>query len=365
MVITIPHLGNVYLAAKTLFEGLGLSYVLPAPSGRETLIEGSAVSPEEICLPFKLMMGNYLDAIRHGADTILITGSCGPCRFGEYCEMQMRTLRKLGHAVNFIVIDSPGEIGREVFFERIAALTGRGSFGSAHAVRAFMQAVTVMRLVDRIEADAHRLAGYEKERGVCKHLLHRCKRDANLCNDPQERIRILHSYSRALARVPLNSANKPLRVAIIGEIFTVIEPFSNLFLEDKLMDLGASSTRAMTPSWWLGDMLLKPTGLNSLHLRQASADYLPLYIGGHGRECVGEAVLAERAGMDGAIQVFPMGCMPEIVSKAIFPTLVRERDFPIMTLVVDEMTGEAGYVTRLEAFLDMLEHRRKKAEKAV
>lgn len=29
-----------------------------------------------------------------------------------------------------------------------------------------------------------------------------------------------------------------------------------------------------------------------------------------------------------------------------------------MTLVVDEMTGEAGYLTRLEAFVDLLKKRR-------
>jgi len=29
-----------------------------------------------------------------------------------------------------------------------------------------------------------------------------------------------------------------------------------------------------------------------------------------------------------------------------------------MTLIVDEMTGEAGYITRIEAFIDMLERRK-------
>ena len=31
---------------------------------------------------------------------------------------------------------------------------------------------------------------------------------------------------------------------------------------------------------------------------------------------------------------------------------------PIMTLIIDELTGEAGYMTRLEAFVDMLKLRR-------
>lgn len=54
-----------------------------------------------------------------------------------------------------------------------------------------------------------------------------------------------------------------------------------------------------------------------------------------------------------------MGCMPEIVSKSILPTISKDRNFPILTLIVDEMTGEAGYITRIEAFLDLLERRKK------
>ena len=47
--------------------------------------------------------------------------------------------------------------------------------------------------------------------------------------------------------------------------------------------------------------------------------------------------------------------MPEIVSKSIPPAYPGDKDFPIMTLVVDELIGEAGYITRIEAFVDLLE----------
>ncbi|KQB76744.1 2-hydroxyglutaryl-CoA dehydratase, partial [Clostridium butyricum] len=68
-------------------------------------------------------------------------------------------------------------------------------------------------------------------------------------------------------------------------------------------------------------------------------------------------VLAKKNGFHGAIQIFPLGCMPEIVSKSILPTISKNENFPIMSLVVDEMTGEAGYSTRIEAFIDLLERR--------
>jgi len=105
-------------------------------------------------------------------------------------------------------------------------------------------------------------------------------------------------------------------------------------------------------------MALSPLKINSLNIKKASREYLPMEIGGHARECIGEAMLSFKEGFDGAIQIFPMGCMPEIVSKSILPSISKDYDFPIMSLVVDDMTGEAGYITRVEAFLDLLERRR-------
>jgi predicted nucleotide-binding protein (sugar kinase/HSP70/actin superfamily) len=125
------------------------------------------------------------------------------------------------------------------------------------------------------------------------------------------------------------------------------------------MDYGISSFKGLNPSWWVKDAVLSAIKLNSINLRRNSQKYLPLYIGGHARECIGEAVLAKKKGFHGAIQIYPVGCMPEIVSRAILPSISKDENFPIMTLVVDEMTGEAGYVTRLEAFIDLIERNEK------
>ena len=63
-------------------------------------------------------------------------------------------------------------------------------------------------------------------------------------------------------------------------------------------------------------------------------------------------------GFDGVIQIFPAGCMPEIVGRAVLNRVAEEENVRIMTLIYDEMSGEAGYLTRLEAFTDMLERRK-------
>jgi predicted nucleotide-binding protein (sugar kinase/HSP70/actin superfamily) len=358
-------MGNIYLAAKALFDGLGIDYVIPPQSSKASLEIGSLHSPEEMCLPFKIMIGNYLQAIEQGADTIIIAGSCGPCRFGEYCELQMNLLRKLGHRFEFIVMDAPTDIGIKELFNRVSRISSNSSKNKYEQLKALFDAIKVINLIDEIEETAHRLAGYENTKGECKRILNSCRRDALNCNRPKEMISVLLNYKNKINNISIDSNRNPIKIAIIGEIYTVMEPFSNLYIEDKLMDYGVSTKRRLTTSWWIKNTTLLLTKLNSMDIKKASKEYLSLNIGGHARECIGEAVLANEEGFDGAIQIFPMGCMPEIVSKSILPKISKDKDFPIMSLVVDEMAGEAGYVTRIEAFVDLLERRQKQCTTSV
>ena len=358
MKVTFPHMGNVYFAAKALLDGLGIDYVIPPANNKTALDIGSLHSPEEICLPFKIMIGNYVQAIKQGADTVIIVGSCGPCRFGEYCELQMKLMKKLGYDLNFVVIDSPKDIGLKELLRRIGSISSESNKKTDEKFKALYSALKVINLIDEIEKSAHMFAGFERNKGECKSLLNQCKSEAMKTDKPEEMIEILLYYREKINNIAADVNKSPLKIAIIGEIYTVIEPYTNFYIEDKLMDYGVSSMRGLTPSWWVRNMALSPLKINSLKIRTNAKNYLPVSIGGHAVECVGEAVTAAKEGFDGAIQIFPMGCMPEIVSKSILTAISEDYDFPIMSLVVDDMTGEAGYITRLEAFIDLLDRRR-------
>ena len=359
MVITFPHLGNTYFAVKTMFDIMQIPYIIPNNNNKSTLLTGSYNSPDEICLPFKIIMGNYIQSIEKGADTILITGSCGPCRFGEYCELSMKILKKMGYNhLKFIVIDPPKSIGIKEFNNRIGQIAEQSKLSNFEKIKALQTAFKILELLDEIDAKAYWLAGFEVNKGECKNLLKKCKSDALSSNDAKKTIETLNNYLTKFDNIEIDKNKNPIKVSIIGEIYTTIEPFTNFYIEEKLMDYGISSKRFLTPSWWVKDMVLKPLGLNSLAINKAANEYVPYKIGGFGRECIGEILVSKKENMDGAIQIFPMGCMPEIVAKSITPTIQKDKDFPIINLIIDEMTGETGYITRVEAFLDMLKMRK-------
>ncbi|MBQ9688074.1 hypothetical protein IJV79_00400, partial [bacterium] len=48
------------------------------------------------------------------------------------------------------------------------------------------------------------------------------------------------------------------------------------------------------------------------------------------------------------------GCGPDSLMLERITRKSRQFDKPLLNLTIDEHTGEAGFITRLEAFIDML-----------
>lgn len=356
--VTFPHLGSSYLAVKSIMDSLEIPYIIPVLNNKNSMDTGCEGSPEEICLPFKLMLGNLINAAQKGADTVIIPGSCGPCRFGEYCEVLENLLVSKGFDLDFIVIDNPAEIGKREFISRISKITKVSSKSKFEKLNAALNGYKIIKLVEKLDSYAKYLSGYEINPGECLNIIKNCKADALNSKSANAMINIFNKNINMLKNIKIDKNKNPLKIAIIGEIYTIIEPYSNMNIEEKLMQHGVSVVRRITPLWWLKDTLLSPIGLNSIKINKAAEKYIPYAIGGYSRECIGETVLASKEGCDGAIQIFPMGCMPEIVSKSILPTVSRDLKIPVMSLIMDEITGEAGYDTRIEAFIDLLERRK-------
>jgi predicted nucleotide-binding protein (sugar kinase/HSP70/actin superfamily) len=61
---------------------------------------------------------------------------------------------------------------------------------------------------------------------------------------------------------------------------------------------------------------------------------------------------------DGLVHLAPFTCMPEAIAQNIM--LTTKEDIPVLTILCDEQLGKAGLLTRVEAFVDLLEWRRRK-----
>ncbi|HEX3032440.1 MAG TPA: 2-hydroxyacyl-CoA dehydratase, partial [Bacillota bacterium] len=78
-----------------------------------------------------------------------------------------------------------------------------------------------------------------------------------------------------------------------------------------------------------------------------------------GRRLLGSGLhFLERQDVDGVIHLASFGCGPDSFTGELIEREFRRRGGGrFLNLTVDEHTGEAGLVTRIEAFLDMLQRR--------
>lgn len=359
MKATFPHMGNLYITIRPLIEALGLEPVIPPLSTKRTLSLGTKNCPEFACLPLKLNLGNYLEAAEMGAELIVMAGGVGPCRFGYYAEVQREILRDLGYDLPMLVLEPPDTSFSELV-ERIKSVTNTTWLKAINGLRL---AWTKALALDAVEKRLQYLRARESVVGMSDKVFERA---CLAIDQAANRYAVHRARRKALAEmdaVPLDPDRESdvIRIAIVGEIFTQLEPFMNLNLERRLGKLGAEVTRGIYLSQWINDNLfagIMPVGSTSKIAEKLAKPYLDHFVGGHGQESVGGVVYFARKGFDGIIQLAPFTCMPEIVAESIMPAVSRDVNMPVMTIFLDEQTGEAGLVTRLEAFVDMLRRRR-------
>ncbi|MCX8128482.1 MAG: CoA protein activase [Clostridia bacterium] len=360
MKLTFPHMGNTYVTVKALLDDLGVDYVIPPFNNKKALEVGTKLAPELACLPLKINLGNYVQAYEDGADTILMAGGCGPCRFGYYCEIQREILRDNGYEMDMITLEMPDQ-GIKELANRIKKLSGR--LNIPVLLKAIKNTAQVSRMVDELEKLSYKVRPREIRKGTTDKIYKTFLNNVKAIRGSKEIKGLIRETENELKNVEMERDCVPLKVGIVGEIYTTIDSYTSFNIDIKLGNMGIEVDRSVTVSEWVIDHIIK----NALHLprdmsyAEAAKPYLGTMIGGHAQETIGNTILYARNGYDGVIQIYPLTCMPEIVAESILPAIEKDYNIPVLTLIIDEMTGEAGYLTRVEAFIDLLEKRRERA----
>lgn len=356
MIATFPHMGNMHIALKELFRGLKLDMVPPPPISKRTLELGVKYSPEFACLPLKINVGNFIEAMEKGADTIIMGGGWGPCRFGYFAQVEREILKDLGFNFTMVVLEAPDSRISELL-RQIKALGENVSISQAYKTLKFawekLKAVEVLektlefclpRAVDKALVEKHFEEGLKSIDSIHDR---KGLKDATVQAD------------QAIRAVP-RSDEPVLKIGLVGEIYTILEPATNCHIARHLGRINAEVTRSIYISDWVNDHLFGGWIKKSNHeyILNSSRPFLNYAVGGHGRETVGCSVDFARRGYDGIIQIGPLTCMPEIVAQSVLGSVSRELQIPCMTMYFDEHSGNAGVYTRLEAFVDMLARRK-------
>jgi predicted nucleotide-binding protein (sugar kinase/HSP70/actin superfamily) len=355
--LTFPYMGTSPIAVKWLLEGFGHEVIVPPKPSKETLNLGVKYSPEFACLPYKIVMGSYIEALQMGADTIITSGGVGPCRAGQYAPVHQAILEDLGFDFEMMIFEPPRKSLRDLF-QKVKWLNA-AKLSMPRLLKLVRETWAKLVALDELEKCSHMVRPRETKRGDTSTAYTETLGWIDRASTLKE---IKQAHAAGLDRINSVEQNidvEPLKIGIVGEIYVVIDPTANLEIEETLGHLGAYVERSIfLTNWTRESTILDVLRLTNTPSKQAAQPYLPEMIGGHGQDSLGNTVIYSKRGFDGVIQLAPFTCIPEIVAKSILPRVSREHDIPVLSLSLDEQTGKAGMTTRLEAFVDLIRRRR-------
>ena len=155
---------------------------------------------------------------------------------------------------------------------------------------------------------------------------------------------------KRLKKIKVNKPDKHYKVGIIGELYTVMEPFSNYYLEELLASYNVEIRRFTNAEY----LLFKKAKMVKKYLKHTRIKYR---MGADALDNIARTEYLALNNYDGIIHIKSSFCTPEIGAMPIINKIAHEYNIPVIFFSFDSNTDETGIKTRLDAFIDMIEMR--------
>lgn len=325
LVIGIPRgmsFYNNYPFWYGFFDSLGFKIILSDPTTKQTMSEGSALVVTETCLPIKIYLGHILNLIHKGVKNIFVPSlqSVAPKIYN--CSK----IRGLPDLVRNVVKGDFNII--EATLDKSAKNQGLYAF--------LEEAVKPFGITNSEEIKKASKQGWK------------------VYNNFLVMMRSGMSYKKAMhyalsGKIFIENSAKeaPINVALVSHGYNIYDERACMKIFDKLekMDVKVFTSLQLTEEQM-------EEGITSLgHHRYWANEYEMTGTAGH--------YLKDNK-IDGIVTLNAFGCGPDSLMIESITRKAKEAGKPLLALTIDEHTGEAGFITRLEAFIDML-YRKKRS----
>ena len=350
--ISFPHIGDYYIPINYLLSNITKTeIIIPPPITKKTIELGSKYSPDYVCVPFKYNLGNFIESLDKGANIILQAG--GGCRYGYYAELQEQILKDLNYEFEFINFIEDNHISISKVYKFAKNLNPKlNRFKYYYYLTNTLLMIIIM---DKLGIYMREYIGFAEEENsfetIEKELHQELKGKIN-------KIKLLHlylKYKRKYKKCKINMPTKPLKVGIVGELYSIMEPFSSCYIEKKLAKKGVQVKRFTTITY----LLLQKKFRIKKHLKKGKK-YLKYHLGADATESVVLTQELAKMGFDGIIHIKSFGCTPEINAMPIMAKVAVDYKIPIIYFSFDSQDNTVGVDTRLEAFYDMITSKNQK-----
>jgi predicted nucleotide-binding protein (sugar kinase/HSP70/actin superfamily) len=326
MVIGIPRAMSFYHNFPFyfgFFSDLGIKIVLSDVTTKHTLSRGSALVVTETCLPVKIYIGHVLNLLDKGVDKIFVP-----------------SIQSIAHKIyNCSKIRGLPDLVRNVVkqdFTMVEATLDKSE--KNRGLYDFLgEIVKYFGITDKNKIKKASKAGWRTY------------------NNFQIMSKSGMNYEKAMnyalqGKVFIESQSReyPISVAVISHGYNIYDDKASMKIFDKLDKMDVRAFSSLQLSGEQMDDGIKTLGqelywANEHEMTGAAGHYM------------------KDNKIDGLITVTAFGCGPDSLMIERMTRKAKQFGKPLLNLTIDEQTGEAGFITRLEAFVDML-YRKKRAK---
>lgn len=313
---------------KTFFERLGARVVVSEATTRRTLVEGSSRVVADTCLPAKVFIGHAI-SLSDRCDCVFIPAirSLRPRTYNcsKFLGLPDMTRAVVPESPPILEIEIDVNLGKRRLYRAIYGLARHFSWNPLRARDAALAAWTAFQEY-RDAMSARSLT-------------------------PHQALGETTAGAPGGSAMPGACSRPRATIVLIGHAYLLYDDHINYQLVRRLQDLGA---RVVTP-----EMIPRPE-CEAAVSRMGGRAYWT-----YEEDVVGAAgyYLGDGADggplVDGVIGVMAFGCGPDsLMMDMVQRRASRMQAAPFMCLTLEEHTSETGVITRLEAFLDMIDRRK-------
>lgn len=292
-----------------LLKGMGQDVMQSPPTNKRILGMGVEVAENELCLPIKVFYGHALE-LKDKVDAILVPRIVSVEKDAYTCPKflgipdMIRSVEKMPRVLSPTVNRKKGRLYSYLSVLELAEELG---VGKVRATLAFRKARVAQK-------------NHEKTliSGVPPTL----------------------SWGR---KFPISSEGIP--IGVVGHPYNIYDNFITLNLIERLGKMGA---KIVTPEMSDPRIILNEA-------RKMPKELFWSYE----KEVLGTVKKWFRTNeVAGIIYILAFCCGPDSMVQVLIEKEARQhQSIPLMSLVIDEHSGEAGLITRIEAFMDMIKRK--------
>ena len=213
----------------------------------------------------------------------------------------------------------------------------------------------MVKYMDIIDDYIRQNIGFEQKEGSFERLKEEMLNEFKYIKGYRNLYKTYKKYLKKFYNLKTYKPDNRLKIGITGELYTIMEPFSNYYLEKSLAKHHIEIKRFTNVHY-----LLFEKAKEYKKYQKYAKEYFKYPLGADASDNIARCKFLCENDYDGIIHIKSSFCTPEIGAMPIINKIANTYQKPVLFFSFDSATSKTGIETRLEAFYDMLEMRKEK-----